>query len=100
VTQHLTEHKLFEQATKTQALVDAHGLQPALARRWERIDQDLFRACLHAERLTRSQDRPAWSPKPHQASMTVAQWKIALKHKDKSGLCRSTRTTRATNQLG
>jgi hypothetical protein len=78
VDKYLKEHKVFERAARLQALTDAHGLTQPLARKWERIDRDLLRACLHAERLTRCRDRPAWSPKLHQASMAVAYWKITL----------------------
>jgi hypothetical protein len=77
-TIYLTKHNVFERAHRLQAITDLHGLTPALAIRWERIDRDLLRACLHAERLTNSRDRPAWSPKLHLASMIVAYWKITL----------------------
>lgn len=63
VAQYLTEHKVFEQATRKQTKTDAHGSTPQLARAWERIDRDLLMACLHSERLTRCHGRPAWSPK-------------------------------------
>ena len=78
VTEYLTKHKVFERATRVQALTDDHGLTIQLSRRWKRIDRDLLRACLHAERLTKSRDRPFWSPKLHHASMIVAYWKITL----------------------
>jgi hypothetical protein len=68
----LTKHRVFERANRLQAITDLHGLTPAFVVRWERIDRDLLRACLHAERLTKSRDRPAWSPKLHLASMIVA----------------------------
>jgi hypothetical protein len=78
VTKYLTEHKVFEGAQTTQKMTDEHGLTPPLAQAWERIDRDLLRACLHAERLTKSRDRPAWSPKLHHALLIVAYWKIKL----------------------
>jgi hypothetical protein len=78
LTKYLTDHKVFERATRIQTQTDEKGLTPRLARKWERIDRDLLRACLHAERLTRCRDRPAWSPKLHHASMIVAYWKITL----------------------
>jgi hypothetical protein len=56
VTTYLTKHSVFERAHRLQAITDLHGLTPALAIRWERIDRDLLRACLHAERLTNSRD--------------------------------------------
>jgi hypothetical protein len=78
LTMHLTKHSVFERAHRLQAITDLHGLTPALAVRWERIDRDLLQAYLHAERLTNPRDRPAWSPKLHLASMIVACWKITL----------------------
>lgn len=42
------------------------------------IDRDILRACLHAESITKCHERPAWSPKLHQASMMVAFWKIKI----------------------
>jgi hypothetical protein len=78
VTKYLTQHKVFERATRAQHLTDQHGLTQQLKRQWDRIDQDLLRANLHAEQLTKTRDRPAWSPTLHQASMIVAYWKITL----------------------
>ena len=78
MTKYLTDHKVFDRAIQAQAQTDTHGLTTQLARNWESIDRDSLRACLHAERIAKSRDRPAWSPKLHHASMIVAYWKITL----------------------
>lgn len=76
VTKYLTEHHVFARVTRLEAQTEIRGFTKNIQKRWETIDRDLLRACIHAERLTRCQDRPAWSLKLHQASMMVAFWKI------------------------
>ena len=78
MTKYLTEHKVFARAAQAQLQTDTYGFTTALSQTWERIDRDLLRACLHAERIAKSRDRPAWSPKLPHASMIAAYWKITL----------------------
>ena len=78
MTKYLTEHKVFDRAAQAQLQTDTYGLTTALSQTWESIDRDHLRACLHAERIAKSRDRPAWSPKLHHASMIVTYWKITL----------------------
>ena len=72
------QRQVFDRAIQAQTQTDTHGLTTQLARIWESIDRDFLRACLHAERIAKSRERPAWSPKLHHASMIVACWKTTL----------------------
>jgi hypothetical protein len=76
VTKYLTDHHVFTRVTRLEVQSEIRGFTKNIQKGWEKIDRDLLRACIHAERLTRCRDIPAWSLKLHQASMMVAFWKI------------------------
>jgi hypothetical protein len=71
------DHRVFERATQLDPSI-RHPRLHFIANGWRRWIETCLRANLHAERLTKCRDRPAWSPKPHQASMMVAFWKIKM----------------------
>jgi hypothetical protein len=78
VTKYLTKHHIFERVRKLEEQTDQRGFSLEIKQGWEKIDRDVLRACKHAERITKCRERPAWSPKLHQASMMIAFWKIKL----------------------
>jgi hypothetical protein len=78
VTKYLTAHHVFARVTRLEVQSEIRGFTIGIQKGWEKIDRDLLQACIHAERLPRCRDRPAWSPKLHQASMMVAFWKIKI----------------------
>jgi hypothetical protein len=76
VNKYLNSHHVFARVIRLEIQTEIRGFTIEIKNGWEKIDRDILRACLHAERLTTGRERPPWSPKLHQASMIVAFWKI------------------------
>jgi hypothetical protein len=79
--QHVSEHKAHERISSLEALAILHGLTDHLQKKWEGVDQDMLRACLHAEKSVKKKLRPPWSFALHQASRLATCWQTALSGK-------------------
>jgi hypothetical protein len=75
VNKYLKSHDIFARVIRLEIQTETQGFTIEIKNGWEKIDRDLLRACIHAERITKCRDRPAWSPKLHQASMMVVSGK-------------------------
>ena len=62
VTDYLASHHVITRAAELDILTTMHGFTRMLQHKWEAIDRDLLRACIHAENLTKNRDRPSWLP--------------------------------------
>jgi hypothetical protein len=78
VNKYLKAHRVFKRVKRLETQTERRGFTLMIQRGWEKVDRDLLRACIHAEKTTKGRDRPVWSPKLHQASMMVAFWKIKV----------------------
>jgi hypothetical protein len=74
----MSEHKVHERIASPEALTILHGLTDHLQKKWEGVDQDTLRACLHAEKSVTKKLRPPWSFALHQASLLATCWWTAL----------------------
>jgi hypothetical protein len=79
--QHVSEHKACKRIASLEALTILHGLTDHLQKKWEGVDQDMLRACLHAEKSVTKKLRPPWSFALHQASLLATHWRTALSGK-------------------
>jgi hypothetical protein len=79
--QHMSEHKVCQRIASLEALTILHGLTDHLQKKWEGVDQDMLRACLHAEKSATKKLRPPWSFALHQASLLATCWRTALSGK-------------------
>jgi hypothetical protein len=78
VNKYLIEHKVYARVIGLEKQAEKRGFTVTVQKGYQKVDQDLLRACLYTESTTNYRDRPAWSPKLHQSSMMVAYWKIKL----------------------
>jgi hypothetical protein len=74
----MSEHNVCERIASLEALTILHGLTDHLQKKWEGVDQDILRACLHAEKSVTKKHRPPWSFALHQASLLATYWRTAL----------------------
>jgi hypothetical protein len=79
LTTFFKNHRIVERCTKLQRWTKRHGLTPRLKQRWEKLDLDITRGCLHAERSAGRKERPAWSEELHHAHLSVVYLKIAIR---------------------
>jgi hypothetical protein len=71
-------HKIIYRTTKLQQWTRQHRLTERLQQRWEKLDLDITKGCLHAQRCSSRKDRPAWSKQLHHAHLSVIFLKIAI----------------------
>jgi hypothetical protein len=76
---YLTDHKVYDRVEALKRWTTTHGLTQRLKQKWEAVDRDMTAGCLYAENEVRSQDRPAWSLKLHQAHLSVVYLRIYIK---------------------
>jgi hypothetical protein len=76
--QYMQAHKVYCRVERLSELTALHGLAAALERKWEGVDQDIFRASIHAEKQVAKNFGPPWSVELHQASLQATYWRIAL----------------------
>jgi hypothetical protein len=68
---YFTDHRIFYRSSQLNKWTSAHGLTERLVRKWETLDHDITKGCLHAERKCKTADRPAWSLNLHHAPLAV-----------------------------
>jgi hypothetical protein len=76
---YLNDHRVFYRTQQLEKWTDKYGLTDRLKAKWEALDLDITKGCLHAERGVKSSDRPAWSHQLHQAHLSVVYSKIAIR---------------------
>jgi hypothetical protein len=80
VYNHLSEHNAMKRGEKVFGSLDKATIpvRPNLIVASNRIDQDMTRAMLHAEKTCRQPERPPWSKVLHLASKAVRFWKTFI----------------------
>jgi hypothetical protein len=76
---YLNDHRVFYRTQQLEKWTEKYGLTDRLKTKWEALDLDITKGCLHAERGVKSSDRPAWSHQLHQAHLSVVYSKIAIR---------------------
>ena len=72
------KHNILTRAGKLDKWTNSHGLTPRLVELWEKLDEDITRSCLAAEKHCGRCHTAPWSPKLHQAHLLVLFWKTAI----------------------
>jgi hypothetical protein len=76
--EHMTAHNVCSRVASLSQQTTNYGLTACLKKKWEGVDQDILRACLHAEKMVTKKCQPPWSLALHQASLRATCWRIAL----------------------
>ncbi len=76
--EYMTAHNVYARVASLSQQTTNYGLTACLKKKWEGVDQDILRACLHAEKTVTKKCQPPWSLALHQASLRATYWRIAL----------------------
>jgi hypothetical protein len=79
LTTYFARHKIHRRTQKLVKWTHQHGLTDRITKRWEKLDLDVTKGCLHAERCSGRKERPAWSGQLHHAHLSVVYLKIAIR---------------------
>jgi hypothetical protein len=77
---YLNDHRVVYRSAQLEKWTEEHVMTDRLTAKWEKLDDDITKRCLHAERGAKTSDAPRMvSPQLHQAHLTVVYSKIAIR---------------------